>query len=67
MCEGDFLIFWPLGDFGDNKENYELGEMLGVDETVEDREEVEVETVPVEVEVPVYILNPCKFMSSKFC
>ena len=53
MCEGDLLIFWPLGDFGDNKENYELSEMLGVDETVEDREEVEVETVPVEVEVPV--------------
>ena len=47
------MIFWPLGDFGDNKENYELSEMLGVDETVEDREEVEVETVPVEVEVPV--------------
>ena len=46
-------MFWPLGDFGKKKENYELCEMLGVDESVEDREEVEVETVPVEVEVPV--------------
>ena len=46
-------MFWPLGDFGKKKENYELCEMLGVDESVEDREEVEVETVSVEVEVPV--------------
>ena len=37
----------------DNKDNCKFGEVFVVGETVEDRIEVETETVLVEVEVPV--------------